>query len=42
MTTNAREAEPLRRQAEISVDILAVEREADGLLDGLLAPKAEA
>jgi type I restriction enzyme M protein len=27
---------PLRTLAEISADILAVEREAEGLLDGLL------
>ena len=34
--------QPLRILAEISADILAVEKEAEGLLDGLLVAKAEA
>ena len=33
--------QPLRTLAEISADILAVEKEAEGLLDGLLVAKAE-
>jgi hypothetical protein len=32
----------LRTLAEISADILAIEKEAEGLLDGLLVAKAEA
>lgn len=34
--------QPLRTLAEISADILAIEKEAEGLLDGLLVAKAEA
>ena len=34
--------QPLRTLAEICADILAIEKEADGLLDGLLVAKAEA
>ena len=34
--------QPLRTLAEISADILAIEKEAGGLLDGLLVRKAEA
>ena len=34
--------QPLRTLAEVSVDILAIEKEAEGLLDGLLVAKAEA
>ena len=34
--------QPLRTLAEISADILAVEKEAEGLLDGLLVTKVEA
>ena len=33
--------QPLRTLAEISADILAIEKEAEGLLDGLLVAKAE-
>ena len=33
---------PLRTLAEISADILAIEREAEGLLDGLLVQGAGA
>ena len=33
--------QPLRTLAEISADILAVEKEAEGLLDGLLVAKAQ-
>ena len=36
------EPQPLRTLAEISADILAIEKEAEGLLDGLLVAKAEA
>ena len=34
--------QPLRTLAEISADILAIEKEAGGMLDGLLVTKAEA
>ena len=34
--------QPLRTLAEISADILVIEKEAEGLLDGLLVTKAEA
>ncbi len=34
--------QPLRTLAEISADILAIEKQAEGLLDGLLVAKAEA
>ena len=34
--------QPLRTLAEISADILAIEKEAEGLLNGLLVAKAEA
>jgi type I restriction enzyme M protein len=34
--------QPLRTLAEISADILAIEKEAEGLLDGFLVAKAEA
>ena len=33
---------PLRTLAEISADILTIEKEAEGLLDGLLVTKVEA
>jgi hypothetical protein len=35
-------AKPLRTLAEISADILAIEREAEGLLDGMLVQGAGA
>lgn len=41
-TRHSYEPQPLRTLAEISADILAIEKEADGLLGGLLVAKAPA
>ena len=40
-TRHVYKPQPLRTLAEISADILAIEKEAEGLLDGSLVAKAE-